>query len=110
MNPFVSVLCVLCVSVVKKPLSVAVLHRTRTIAARMSTTSWLNHARYSLDVGHSCGAFSAHHASPISVGVCPRMTCLFSMSSNVIIFIVNLHPLPSPTPPEQLECGEMWGS
>jgi hypothetical protein len=67
----VSVLCVLCVFVVKNPLSVAVLHRTRTVAARMSTTPCINRARYSLDVRYRFGAFSALNTSPNSVGRLP---------------------------------------
>jgi hypothetical protein len=64
----VSVLCVLCVSVVKNPLFVAVLHRTRMVAARMSTTPCSLGARYSINVRHQFEAFSALHASLISVG------------------------------------------
>ncbi len=63
----VSVLCVLCVFVVKS-FSVAVLHRTRIAAARMSTTPCLLGARYSHDVMHQFRAFSPLLASLISVG------------------------------------------
>jgi hypothetical protein len=105
----VSVLCVLCLFVVKNPLSAAVLHRTRMIAARMSTTPCLNHARYSLDVGHPCRAFSALHASLISVDRFLYMTQLIPMSSNVIIFMVNLPRQPLASQRKGFICGGMWG-
>lgn len=87
--------------------SIAPMHRRRAVPARMSTTSCVSRAHHSLHVGHLCGAFSTLRASPISAGVCPLMTWLFAMSSNVIIFMVNLHPLPSGTPTKMLS---MWGN
>ncbi len=89
---FVAVLYVLCVFVVKSPLFVSVLHRTRMAPARMSTTLCLKGVRYSLNVGHQCEVFSPPHASLISVGRFPHMTKTISMSLNVIIFIVRFLP------------------
>jgi hypothetical protein len=100
----VSVLCVLCAFVAKNPLSVVVLHRTRIVAARRSTTPCLKGARYSLNVGHfrpSAPRLSLYASAH-------RMTTTIAMSSNVIIFIVNLHPLPSGTPLKRFKCGGLF--
>ncbi len=72
MKTSVSVLCVLCVFVVKNPLSVALLHRTRMAAARKSSTPCLLGVRYSFDGGYQYGAFSTLCAAPISVGRFPH--------------------------------------
>jgi hypothetical protein len=80
MNPFVAVLCVLCAFVVKEPLSVAVLHRTRMVVARKSTTPCLKGARYKPNVRHQYGAFSPLHASLISIGRSPHPTKIIVMS------------------------------
>jgi hypothetical protein len=59
--------CVLCVFVVKNPLSVHSLHGTRAVPARPSTTPCTDVIHFSRLVGHLCEAFSTRHASPISV-------------------------------------------
>ncbi len=81
---FVSVLCVLCVFVVK-PSSVAVLHRSHRalwvsfiphrshrVAARKSTTPCINQARYSINVRHQYRALSRLHTISISVSHAPQ--------------------------------------
>jgi hypothetical protein len=109
--------CVLCVFVVKNPLSVAVLHRSsfiphrsHRVAARKSTTPCLLGARYSTNVRHHNRPFSALHAPSISVG---RF-----QSHDMHIFDVNkctyLYRQPPssalPGPIKQFKCGETWGS
>jgi hypothetical protein len=61
--------------------------------ARISTAPCSNDAHCSPNVNHQFRPFSPLHASPISVSCFPHMTKTISMSSNVIIFLVNLHPL-----------------
>ncbi len=83
MFTFVVVLRVLCASVVKKPLSVAVLHRATPLPPR---------ARCRHNVTHQNGPFSSLLAASHSVAALNRDDTTFSMSSNVIIFMVNRSP------------------
>jgi hypothetical protein len=47
-------------------------------------------------------------APPLSLSArFPNMTCIFSMSINVHLFMVNSHPLPSWKPPKQFQRREM---
>ncbi len=86
------------------------LHRTCIAAARLLTTPCLAPARPGTDVGHQCGASSTLHASPSLLAASEYMTCIFSMSINVHIFMVNLPPPPSATPQKRFQHGEMWAS
>jgi hypothetical protein len=106
---FVAVLCVLCVFVVKNPLSIAALHRTCMVAAQKSTAPCLNGARLSTNVRHQYGAFSARPASSISVG------CLLNddmINRNVIKCNHLYRQLPSSAlshPIKTLPIWRMWG-
>jgi hypothetical protein len=63
--------------------------------AHPTTIRRFRSARYSHNVRHPDRPFSVLRAPSLSVGRFQNMTCIFSMSLNVIIFMVNFHPLPS---------------
>jgi hypothetical protein len=74
----VVVLCVLCAFVVKNPY--AVLYCAITLPHR---------AQYRHNVTHQNGAFSSLRAASLSVAALNMDDTTLSMSSNVIMFIVN---------------------
>ncbi len=59
------------------------------------------HPMWGTNVGH----FQGSAPPPSLLAVPPYMTCIFSMSINVHMFMVNLHPLPSGTLPKVSNAG-----
>ena len=96
MNLSVAVLCVLCAFVVKNPLSAALLHRsrralwvpflhrTRMVAARMSTTSRFAGARHGTDVGTNVGHFRPSAPPPSLLAASLTPTKIAKIIFNVI--------------------------
>jgi hypothetical protein len=66
---------------------------------------WSFHAHCSHNVIHQNRPFSRLHAPSLSVAGLNMDDTTFSMSSNVIIFIVNLRPSPSTGPPKHFQYG-----
>ena len=94
----VSVLCVLRVFVVKNPLSVAVLHLATTLPRHMQCRH---------NATHQNGPFSSLRAAALSVAALNTDDTTFSMSSNVIIFMVNLSPSLSGNPQKHSQQHQM---
>ena len=84
-----------------KPLCIAVLHRAVILPPR---------AQCRHNVTHQNEPFSSLRAASLSVGALNMDDATFSMSSNVIIFMVNFPPPPLPTclphTLKKFRCGE----
>ena len=92
---FVSVLRVLCAFVVKNPYAIAFLYRIHALPAHYTPAPCSNVIHLSRHPGHQNRQFSPLPSPSISVGRLSPDAKTISMSSNVIIFIVNFHPPPS---------------
>jgi hypothetical protein len=85
------------------------LHRSCTQPARKSFPPRLTVAHRSHDVRHQNGPFWPSTPPPSLLATLPHMTCIFSMSINVHIFMVNFHPPPHGTPQSAPNVGKCGG-